>query len=369
MSSQIGKILLKAVIGLSIFTVIIVLIPLVRGLFVHDARTVNDSALSLGKVSVSESENAYFDLVKAEKLFKESSMNGEQISSMLAGETSWDDQKAREWVSMNQGALAQFKVVANKKAFQDPAAADPALIGPETLLPNYGVWRRLAQVSTMQALVLMHEGKNKAAMDSAFDVVHVAELMERSQMSLLGYLAALGMKKNGLTALRQILDTNTLSTEERLYLYPITEIQSDGEDAARILKVEYIAVSGGLKMVQEGKLFLNDISSLSDTPEKPPFWTRIFILPFYFQLNKTQQLIADDFSAGIKIVEAPCEGPTAVDWDDSDFESPIIHAIKFYFTPNATGKEIHKGFGFDPEIFFAAMKDKRCEVNALIESL
>ncbi len=247
MKINIGKIVLKFFLGIIILALIILIIPLVRGLFIQDLAAVNDTALHLEMFAVPETGNAYYDLEKAAEalVYPSASVSTDNaVEAMITG-TSWDGVLVEKLITENREALKQFSDAANESMYQNPSLVDPTTFGPNSKIGNLGAWRRISHLSVLNALMLSRDGKIKQAVDSALDGVRVGELMERSQETSIEYLAALSFKKTGLTALQQISNGSILS-----YPTPLNQFTSDSDDAIRMFKVEYTFTSKTLNLMK-----------------------------------------------------------------------------------------------------------------------
>lgn len=76
----------------------------------------------------------------------------------------WDEKLAEEIIFNNQKAFEYFSIAAHKPKFQDPILANPENIDLGMVLPPLNSWRIISGYSSIRALYLSKQGKDKEAM-------------------------------------------------------------------------------------------------------------------------------------------------------------------------------------------------------------
>ena len=374
---NIFRIILKSVLVVVIFIAIIFAVPIVLNFFYPDRATVDDSTLELSIVTVADDDNAYSDLVKAAKAYREAPPmdddTTEQINGILVGITPWDAELVQKVLIENKEALAYFSTAARKKAYQNPALVDLSIAGPDTIMPDLAAWRYLAQLSALESLSLAREGKAAESLGTALNPIIIGEVVERSQKTFMEYLIATEMKKTGLRALEQISRMDTFSISDKGLYYPIVrdvlkESISDGVDAASALKVMYfVDFLPIVDMLKAGTGSLSDMLGIGFNygDGKITWWERFPLMPFYFHPNDTKQRFVEDITAGMLAVQAPCD-TAKVAIPPYQEEDPISAGKlwRMYITPNSTGEYLYNMF--KPQSLYTGLQTKRCEVNAQI---
>ncbi len=80
----------KIALGLIFIVIAIILLPFILGLFTKDIDPIDDSDLSLQIISISDKDNAYFDLIKIEDVLYEPKEKAKEIQDMINGKM-WEE--------------------------------------------------------------------------------------------------------------------------------------------------------------------------------------------------------------------------------------------------------------------------------------
>lgn len=326
-------------IGVIVLLIIALLsLPRFLNLFAKDIAPIDDSDLSLKVVTVSNSDNAYFDLLKLDNAIYEPEGKSQIILDMLAGKT-WDDKVAEEVVSRNAQAFGYFAEAASKSKFQDPASADPTNITPNTVLPKMNSWRTAARLSAIKAMYLAKQGKDKEAMDEALNSVSIGQKIQESQgpLASIEYLVAIVMKRIGLETVQKILITSKLSSSDlKQYTQSLSKYYKNEDGLINSFKGEYRMQSWSLDAIasgnpealkevvgEEGSENLGIVNKVKDN--------------YYFKPNKTKLLLADYARVNIKSANEPCGEIKASEIPKLAPNNPA----KLYTEENAIGKKLH----------------------------
>lgn len=347
-----------------IFLLIVALLSLPRflNLFAKDIAPINDSDLNLKVVTVSNSDNAYFDLIKLDSAIYEPERKSQVILDMVAGKT-WDDKLAEEIVSRNAQAFGYFVEAASKPKFQDPASADPANITPDTVLPPLNSWRRMARLSAIRAMYLARQGKDKEAMNEALNSVSVGQKIQESQINLIEYLVAIAMKGVGLETVQKILVTSKLSSDDlKQYAQGLNQYYKNEDGLINSFKAEYQIQSWSLDAIASGNP--EALEALKEVVGEERTWNPYIVNKvkdnYYYQLNKTKLLFADYARANIKSANESCGAIKAT-------EIPKLaptNLAKLYTEENAIGKILHDVVAAS----LTSVSTKKCEEDLLVSA-
>lgn len=351
-SQQIKNKWKKIIIAIGVIIVLIIVLlslPSFLNLFVSDIAPIDDSDLSLKVVTISDSDNAYFDLAKLEKTIYEPEGKSQIILDMFAGKT-WNDKIAEEIISRNSQAFGYFAEAAHRSKFQDPALANPANITPNIVAPPMNSWRRMARLSAIRAMYLAKQGKDKEAMVEVLNSVNIGQKIQESQTSLSEYIIAITMKEIGLEAAQKVIVTSKLATSDlKQYSQDLNQYYKNEDGLISSFKTEYrihtltidAIVSGDKKVLQ----------SVVDTEK--------FKNNYYFQPNKTKLLFAEYARANIKNVNRPCGEIKSGEISKLAPTNPA----KLYIEENAIGEILYDLVASS----LPNMSTKKCVENSLVE--
>ena len=347
-------------IGVIVLLIIALLsLPRFLNLFAKDIAPIDDSDLSLKVVTVSNNENAYFDLIKLENAIYEPEGKSQIILDMLAGKT-WDDKIAEEVVSRNAQAFGYFAEAANKPRFQDPISADPANITPNAVLPKMNSWRTMARLSAIKAMYLAKQGKDKEAIDEALNSVSIGQKIQESQAPLIEYIVAITMKGIGLETVQKILTTSKLSSNDlKQYAQGLGKYYKNEDGLINSFKAEYQIQSWFLDAIASGNPeALKEVVG-EEGSGNPDIVNKVKD-NYYFQPNKTKLFFADYARANIKSANESCGEIKASEIPKLAPTNPA----KLYTEENAIGKILH-------DIAAASLTNvstKKCEEDLLVSA-
>ncbi len=353
------KIVLIMIAVIVILIVALLSLPRFLNLFAKDIAPINDSDLSLKIVTVSNSDNAYFDLIKLENAIFEPEGKSQIILDMVAGKT-WDDKLAEEIVSRNAQSFGYFAEAARKPKFQDPISANPAYITPNAVLPAMNSWRRMARLSAIRAIYLAKQGKDKEAMNEALNSVSIGQKIQESQAPLIEYLVAIAMKGVGLETVQKILTTSKLSSNElKQYAQSLNEYYKNEDGFINSFKGEYRIQSWSIDAITSGnpevlKEFVGEEGSENQDIAKK------IKDNYYFQPNKTKLLFAEYTRANIKSANESCGEIKVTEVKRLAPTNPA----KLYTEENAIGKILHNVIAAS----LTSVSTKKCEEDLLVSA-
>lgn len=345
-------------VGIVILVIVIIIsIPSFLNLSAKDIPPINDADLLLKKVIVPDSENAYFDLIKLDKIIYEPEGSSNIILDMVSGKV-WDEKIAEEIVSRNIQAFVIFAEAARKPKFQDPASSDPANMTPNTVLPSMNTWRKMARLSAIRAMHLFRQGKDKEAMDEALNSVKIGQKIQESQVFLIEYLVAMAMKSVGLETLHKVVASSKLSSIEFInYAKELNAFYKNENGLINSFKGEYhigswtmdALVSGNKEVLKE--IIGEEESENSEIAKKVKN-------NYYFQPNKTKLLFAEYARANIRSVNQLCGEIKATEIPRLAPTNPA----KLYTEENAIGKILHDVAAAS----LTSVSTKKCQEDLLV---
>lgn len=309
----------------------------IKTLFVgKDIAPIDDSDLRLSKVVVDDSDNAYFDLMKVDKAIYWPKEKDKTISDMIAGKI-WDARLAQELISKNIEAFGYFVDASLKPKYQDPATADPANTGPNTILPPLNTWRHMSRLSAVRSLSLSKQGKDKEAMTEALHSVDIGQKMQNSQEGLIEYLVASAMKSVGLNATQKILVTSKFKTSElKEYIQDLDQYYKNEEGLTNAFKSEHYVMFPIIDLMTSAIIYKNkeaiDMLNKLAVAENITFDAKLMD-SYHFEPNKTKLLISDSYRNLISDTNKPCWNMQGL----SVKKSEIASSTELYATENALG--------------------------------
>lgn len=341
------KIVLITISVIVILIVGLLSLPQFLDLFAKDIASINDSDLQLQKVSVADSDNAYFDLIKLSGVIYEPKDKSQAIIDMLAGKT-WDNQVAEDVVSKNSQAFIYFAEAARKLKYQNPKSADPAKITSNMVLAPMNSWKQMARLSAIRAMYLAKQGKDKEALDEALNSVIVGQKIQNSQATLIEYLVAIAMKNVGLETVQKIIPSSKLTSSElKQYAQGLDKFYKNEDGLIMAFKSEYHGLSWIIDSIVSG-----DIEGLN------PEVAKKIKNDYYFQPNRTKLLFAEYVRANIKSVNDSCGEIEVTE------VKPLVptNFAKLYIEENAIGKILYDTIS----IILAGSNTRKCEEDLLV---
>ena len=348
------KKIISIIFSVIVLVLIVISLPSFLGLFTKDIIPINDSDLSLQKVTVSDQDNAYFDLIKIEDVIYEPEGRSEDILDMI-NQKMWDEKLAEEIVSRNQEAFRYFSKASHKPKFQNPAFANPEDINLNIVFPSLNSWRQMARLSSIRALYLSKQGKDSDAMKEVLNSVYIGQKIQESQVSLLEYLVAISIKETGLEAVQNIIASSNLSTDElKKYAQDMNQFYKNEDGFITVFKGEYYMQSLIIDAFVNG----NTEILQSYTGEQSHDISQKLKNNYYFRPNKTKAIFAehargaikntDKFYGDIQVIEIQKKAPSSF--------------LKAYLTENFIGKTL---YDITAHSLFSVNK-KKCDEDLLV---
>jgi hypothetical protein len=336
MISKITKWLILLLVFLLIFAT-----PLVLN---KDISPIDDSSMILPAVSVSPSENSFYDLNKMSEITIPVSMtkNGNRLKDFLTSDT-WDDAEVGALLSDNKIALEYFTDASQKPKFQSPATADPKDMSQEIIAMN--TWRQAAQLNCIRAIWLAKNGKGEEALAESLKVMAVGDAIEKSQTNLITYLVGLAMKENAIDTLQKIL-TITVINDSLRQNYQEKIANYDLSNNVSPWKFEYLVRKHSIEEIATGNYDISDVS----IPKYTSLETN-----YYFKPNLSVKELFAYYSDLIDASQDPCLKRKTLGESESSSELKL----KLLFTENAVSKILINS----SDVAFQGSLDSKCRIK------
>lgn len=342
---------------------------LVATIVSHDEAQPDDTSLQLPQVSVTYADNAFVEMQKIENAKSFPTELDNKLSESIG--LPWDESYASSMIANHAADIKLFRQAATKPKFQDPTFSSPATLDWDAAtLPNYYSYRQAAQVVALEAEQRARNNDVGGALDEAIEVAHFGHAMEMSQGSLISYLVGSSIKQAGLTAIRQIALTNSLTATQVKDTAQKLEVFRDSRSGQVItMKMEYLA---NKKYLQEftrlGPLLgsLNLYSDATGATSQPnsklgDFLDYSGLAKFYYHPNQTQRYRVEYADYAIRNAEADC---AVVEASPPRMFLMEKSGLAWFFTPNAVGKYL-TSIG---EVSLGGLSTKRCNESLAISA-
>lgn len=314
------KILIWFFAALFILVILFYSLPHILGLFYKDIPSVNDSDLRITLEVVANSDNAYFDYLKLKGKVV-STIGDKDISTFLAG-TDWDQNFVDTILAQNLPALQIFADSLQKPKYQDPVFANINNLTHETLALPLGDVGKISKIMSMLSANLSRSGNLPEALAVAFEITDTGDKIEKGNGDLMNILSGIAIKQVGLERIQRLIKSPDISPEAiSIYQSKLESYRNNKTNITNAMKVEYIRQ-------------INTISkSIDDALKEANIDPAKLRSNFYYQPNKTNQLLADSMKKNIAFSSMTCDQLKEV----KDPEPEKISPLSLYFTPNAVG--------------------------------
>ena len=356
------KIWKKILIGLFISIITLIglffYLPSVLGIFFRDIPKVNDADLKLEPIMVSDSDNAYFDYKKLDSIVV-NKVGDQNITTFLAS-NNWNQSFVDEILNKNQEAIQIFEQSVQKSKYQDPIIANLNSLGPDTVLFSLTNMRTMAQVISIKSANLSKEGKQKEALDEAFEIIDMGQKLKHSP-TLIHYLVGIAINKTGLERIQYLIKDSNLSADIlNIYQGRLETSKNNNEDIKNAFKAEYISGVNTLNTLSSEKNASESLG-LSDEKSIEQYMKASSRGFFYFHPNQTKELFADRTRKNMELLDKTCD-QVAETKNTNQEKKNKYSIIKIYFTPNAIGKILNDVLNISLSSFVL----KECEQKAFI---
>lgn len=352
------KILIGVIISIFVLGGLLLYLPSILGIFFRDIPKVNDADLKLEPIVVSDSDNAYFDYAKIDSIVINKA--GDQDTATFLASKNWDQSFVDEILNKNQEAIQIFEQSVRKSKYQDPIMTDLNSFGPNTILSPVSHIRTMAQVISIKSANLSKEGKQKEALEKAFEIIDMGQKLKHSQ-TLIHYLVGIAINKVGLERIQYLIKDSNLSADIlNTYQGRLETFKNNNENIKNIFKSEYILGVNALNMLSTEEI--TSSVALSNTDSVDKYMRNSSRGFFYFHPNQTKELFANRARKQMALVDKTCDQIAGVNSENKLAKRSLI---KIYFTPNAIGKILNDVVDVSLNSFIL----KECEQKTLIVNI
>jgi hypothetical protein len=317
----------------------------------QDDSSINDDGLALFAVNVPAEDNAYLDAAALKAVTDKSTVEpSDDINKQLSGADAWDQKFVDDILKKNKQPIAAFAAAVTKTGFQIPEYSDPKSYGAAEPTIDLSLLTKLTNILQLDALNYSKKGDISDGAAEAFAIALYGQKMATSQINKAGYLAGLNIKKAGLGTLQKIISTATLSPTLAGQIN--SALASFGATApllANAYKIGYWISRDKLEnIIKDPTKYYPDIA-----PEK-------FNDLFFFEPNKTINMMGDDVRAAIAMTKEDCR----------EFSDPAVSGedkadLQKMDTENGFGKL----FASDLQTGWAESLNARCADASLSASV
>jgi hypothetical protein len=377
------KVLFRGGFALVLLLVILGFLPVIMNLFSPDISATDDSDLRSATTKVPDQDNAYFDLMQANKTSMSQEDRGKltQLETSLRTKSGWDDKTAEELSQRYAASLSKLADAAGKQQIQYPVQGlDPQVFledlkkycsdekvsefeksgvckegnGPQAVgaymwasimfVKNTSAWLRL---NGIRATFHARQGQEKTAMDELLISLRVSELLQSPQTSspLISSLVFSAQKSAILMSIKDLLST---SKSDSAALKSYSEVLG-----------KHYALSGALAETVKAAYRKYADYFIPEMPKQGfPLLTG-----YHYKANKTKLLAAEFTREQIKIAAKPC---------NEELKRQDVHQISpdgwlsFYFTENALGKQIYDGFAAVMRSNMISIRQSQCRGDFIL---
>ena len=357
----------------SIFATALLLyiLPIILGLFVKDNPPSLYSDLALKTVSVTASENMYYDLthlglttpaMTAQHAVnivpvRATSEQTAQVISILSGKTAWNDNLANTLIAENTAVFSIIDQAAQKQKFQIPQFSTPATITINT--PSYfmqGVSDAF-RMNDLRILYFAHHHDAVDAMRIAQEQIAIGHAIQTSQSDAISILDGIMIEREGLQMFQQsasllpISSSQSQQITQQLEQYAGNTAKSVGEAE----KIEFQIWSSALTSVSTRKEVSTTISNGWYFP------LRSIDMNYYFQPNKTIKMLAAYYRQAIHYAQQSCATDYASNAAHPTYRIPLADLIT---RDNIVGDTLYKEVRLT---LSRGMSEKICEENLVMQ--
>jgi hypothetical protein len=300
--------------------------------------------------NVPATQNAYFDEATLNGVTDKSdvSPNGD-ILKQLSGADPWNQAFVDDIVNKNGLFITNFADAVKRPGFQVPEYSDPRSFGSTASEIKFDQLDRLTEIIALEGLSSAKKGDVPDGAAEALAVALYGQKMADSQIGASGYLVGLSIKKTGLETLVKIL----------AFAKPSSDLagQLDGSLAAFDDTSSSLAISFKIIYWIDRK----KLTDIINDPAKyyPDIAPEKFNDLYFFEPNKTINMMGDDVRAAAALAVGPCREFTDPVISDAD-----LAALQKMDTENGFGKL----YASSLQTGWAAPLNARCADTTLVAS-
>ncbi|MEJ0021956.1 MAG: hypothetical protein WDN47_05315 [Candidatus Doudnabacteria bacterium] len=349
-------VILIIVIGAGIYFLPFILTVLHPG----DATLIDDSQLTLQKVSVPDADNGFYDLNKITPTMINVPSNDQKIAFDLeytdfTKPVQWDQHLVDQVLSQNQQALSLFDAAAGKGHVQVPDYANPININPNTAEPPTNTWRSAARLQAIKALSLSAQGKPDEALLEAAKLNKVGYNIINGHNGLIGVLVGLAIRQLGSQTILRILPFNNPGKQTLETVRTTLQDSSNNLEGYKDgFRFDYTNISNQItQTVKDG-----DVSSFA--------YAKYAKYGYYYKPNQTKNLFTNLYNSQVAAIGVKCdlaESNQQLNTTLSQF-AVDISSRNLPFAENAIGKNLFSTFA----VSLGSVVTKECQ-NDLIANV
>lgn len=359
-------VILRVLAGIFGALIVLVSLPFLLVVFFPDSPLPDYSDIAMRVVNVPESQNGYYDLIKAEPVRDQGGIIDYPFT--VDFEAFADPNLVPKILEENATALQHLADAAAKPFFQEPYTSRPELYRPDTKLPLMGVWRETNRASILKAFSLQYEKKDLEAFGEASRGIILTQRIKESQPTLMAYLVGISVGDNSLEAMGRLAASTTLSGAELAPYIVLLDGLQDPKGIKNAWKVEAHLHRTSLAAMNESmkKGIAPEGLSADNWFERMVWW----LLPrtIYYRPNQTlalnEQMWRNRIEAGGDCASSHNDWVTQWMLSFDLFDKPW----KIPFTENVVGKVLFKTTAAS----LSTMDQKNCSLSsraALTQSL
>ena len=365
------KILLSLIVLIVVVGIGIYFLPSILTL-IHpgDAVLIDNSLLTMQKVSVPDQDNGFYDLSKITTTMINVPTNDQKVAFDLEYTDStkpvqWNQQLVDQVLNQNQQALNLFAAGADKGHIQVPQYADPININLNTELPTMNSWRSAARLQAIKALSLSFQGKSDQALLEAVKLNKVGHNLIDGHNSLIGTLVGIAIQQLGSQTTLRILPYNNPSKQSLETSKATIQNSSDNLEGYRnAFRFEYLNVTRGIDIVNSQ--LEAEIRQLVEDGSVSPQYAKYAKYGYYYKPNQTKNLYIDLYNTEVAAVGTSCQ-LLDLEVKLNKIQNQIVDQVsswKVVFMENAIGKILYTMSG----VSLGAALNKECQ-NDLISNV
>jgi len=316
-----------------------------------DDAAINDLDLVVYSSNVLDQANAYLDAATLRGVTVVSLTYPDvDILKQLSGDEPWNQAFADEVINANGAFITNFSGAVGRPGFQVPEFGNPRSYESATPTVDYAPLDRLTEVLALEALSSAKKGDLPDAAAEALAISVYGQKMADSQIDETGYLAGLSIKKLGLNTLQKILSSAKISPELAGQLDgTLVSFDDASSSLAMSYKIGYWIYRNRLAdAIKDPAKYYPDLA-----PEK-------FNDLYFFEPNKTANLLGDDVRAAIAMIGEACRN-----FSDQTISGADQAALQKMDSENGFGKFYASAL----QTGYAASLNARCADAALTASV
>src|SRR3989338_1146576 len=148
----------------------------------------NDSDLLVEKISISELDNSYFDLIKIPDVISKDQVTHDAVNDFVFNKTNLSLLTLEQYFKTNRDALNLVTIAASKRTFQDPQYAEVKGYTTDAPIIDLSSWRKAARLSAAKSISLIKTNKDKEAFEEVLKLIKIGYVIQNSQTNTITYL-------------------------------------------------------------------------------------------------------------------------------------------------------------------------------------